>query len=167
MRHGAIHGETNSCPKAIHARKGNSLAIGCHAAPGRVLCKKSEMFDYPSGFLPVQKATSPDNGRLWRAANPEGKSLHSWTGMEGIRKGTSRAPSPTRVRWKWYDVIVGAAICRPPTPDHNPRKRAADSRPYICGRGMKKPCRMDHPAGESLIKIIPKGYLHAPWRNSW
>ena len=44
----------------------------------------------------------------------------------GIRKGTSRAPSPTRVRWKWYDVIVGAAICRPPTPDHNPRKRAAD-----------------------------------------
>ena len=33
MRHGAIHGETNSCPKAIHARKGNSLAIGCHAAP--------------------------------------------------------------------------------------------------------------------------------------
>ena len=37
MRHGAIHGETNSCPKAIHARKGNSLAIGRHAAPGRVL----------------------------------------------------------------------------------------------------------------------------------
>ena len=35
MRHGAIHGETNSCPKAIHARKGNSLAIGRHAAPGR------------------------------------------------------------------------------------------------------------------------------------
>ena len=28
MRHGAIHGETNSCAKAIHARKGNSLAIG-------------------------------------------------------------------------------------------------------------------------------------------
>ena len=37
MRHGAIHGETNSCPKAIHARQGNSLAIGRHAAPGRVL----------------------------------------------------------------------------------------------------------------------------------
>ena len=50
--------------------------------------------------------------------------------MVGIRKGTSRAPSPTRVRWKWYDVIVGAAICRPPTPDHNRRKRAAGSRPY-------------------------------------
>ena len=30
------------------------------------------------------------------------------TGMEGIRNGTSRAPSPTRVRWKWYDAIVGA-----------------------------------------------------------
>ena len=72
MRHGAIHGETNSCPKAIHARKGNSLAIGCHAAPGRVLCKKSEMFDYPSGFLPRQKATSPDKGRLWVRCEPGG-----------------------------------------------------------------------------------------------
>jgi hypothetical protein len=59
--------------KPIHARQGNSLAIGRHAAPGRVPCKKSEMFDYPSGFLPGQKATSPDKGRLWRAANPEEK----------------------------------------------------------------------------------------------
>ena len=33
MRHGAIHGETNSCPKAIHARQGNSLAIGRDASP--------------------------------------------------------------------------------------------------------------------------------------
>ena len=63
MRHGAIHGETNSCPKAIHARQGNSLAIGRHAAPGRVPCKKTELFDYPSGFLSGQKATSPDKGR--------------------------------------------------------------------------------------------------------
>ena len=49
--------------KPIHARQGNSLAIGRHAAPGRVPCKKTEMFDYPSGFLPRQKATSPDKGR--------------------------------------------------------------------------------------------------------
>ena len=49
--------------KPIHARQGNSLAMGRHAAPGRVPCKKSEMFDYPSGFLPRQKATSPDKGR--------------------------------------------------------------------------------------------------------
>ena len=28
-----------------------------------VLCKKSELFDYPSGFLSGQKATSPDKGR--------------------------------------------------------------------------------------------------------
>ena len=33
MRHGAIHGETNSCPKAIHARQGNSLATGRDASP--------------------------------------------------------------------------------------------------------------------------------------
>ena len=33
MRHGAIHGETNSCPQAIHARQGNSLAIGRDASP--------------------------------------------------------------------------------------------------------------------------------------
>jgi hypothetical protein len=59
--------------KPIHARQGNSLAIGRHAAPGRVLCQESELFDYPSGFLPGQKATSPDKGRLWRAANPEEK----------------------------------------------------------------------------------------------
>ena len=77
-------------------------------APGRVPCKKSEMFDYPSGFLPRQKATSPDKGRHGCGANPEDKSLHSWTGMEDIQNGTSRAPSPTRVRWKWYDAIVGA-----------------------------------------------------------
>ena len=56
--------------KPIHARQGNSLAIGRHAAPGRVPCKKSEMFDYPSGFLPRQKATSPDKGRHGCAANP-------------------------------------------------------------------------------------------------
>ena len=91
----------NSCrrqfmAKPIHARQGNSLAIGRSAAPGRVPCKKSEMFDYPSGFLPGQKATSPDKGRHGCAANPEGKSLHSWAGMEEIRNGTSRAPSPTR-----------------------------------------------------------------------
>ena len=29
----------------------------------------------------------------------------------GIQNGTSRAPSPTRVRGKWYDTIVGAC-CR-------------------------------------------------------
>ena len=40
-------------------------------APGRVPCKKSEMFDYPSGFLPRQKATSPDKGRHGCGANPE------------------------------------------------------------------------------------------------
>ena len=39
-------------------------------APGRVPCKKSEMFDYPSGFLPRQKATSPDKGRHGCGANP-------------------------------------------------------------------------------------------------
>ena len=84
-----------------------------------VPCKKSEMFDYPSGFLSGQKATSPDKGRHGCAANPEGKSLHSWTGMEGIRNGTSRAPSPT----------VGSDSFR-------------------------------------LFSIIPKGYNHAPGRNS-
>ena len=57
--------------KPIHARQGNSLAIGRHAAPGREPCKKSEMFDYPSGFLPRQKATSPDKGRRGGGANPE------------------------------------------------------------------------------------------------
>ena len=65
----------NSCrrqfmAKPIHARQGNSLAIGRHAAPGRVLCKKTELFDYPSGFLSGQKATSPDKGRHGCAANP-------------------------------------------------------------------------------------------------
>ena len=40
-------------------------------APGREPCKKSEMFDYPSGFLPRQKATSPDKGRHGCGANPE------------------------------------------------------------------------------------------------
>ena len=84
-----------------------------------VLCKKTEMFDYPSGFLSGQKATSPDKGRHGCGANPEGKSLHSWTGMEGIRNGTSRAPSPT----------VGSDSFR-------------------------------------LFSIIPKGYNHAPGRNS-
>ena len=84
-----------------------------------VLCKKTEMFDYPSGFLSGQKATFPDKGRHGCGANPEGKSLHSWTGMEGIRNGTSRAPSPT----------VGSDSFR-------------------------------------LFSIIPKGYNHAPGRNS-
>ena len=49
--------------KPIHARQGNSLALGRYGAPGRVPCKKSELFDYPSGFLSGQKATSPDKGR--------------------------------------------------------------------------------------------------------
>ena len=59
--------------KPIHARQGNSLAMGRHAAPGRVPCKKSELFDYPSGFLSGQKATSPDKGRHGCGANPEEK----------------------------------------------------------------------------------------------
>ena len=39
--------------------------------------------------------------------------------MEGIRKGTSRAPSPTRVRWKWYDAIVGAIHESPVSPSNH------------------------------------------------
>ena len=66
MRHGAIHGETNSCPKAIHARQGNSLAIGRDASPIFV----------------------------------DGNGGHPERDVE--------APSPTRVRGKWYDAIVGA-----------------------------------------------------------
>ena len=81
-------------------------------APGRVPCKKSEMFDYPSGFLPRQKATSPDKGRRGCAANPEDRGR---CGGRGEVTGSEK---------------VGAAICRPPTPDHNRRKRAAGSRPY-------------------------------------
>ena len=60
--------------KPIHARQGNSLALGRYGVPGRELCKKSEMFDYPSGFLPRQKATSPDKGRRGCTANPVGLS---------------------------------------------------------------------------------------------
>ena len=34
------------------------------------------------------------------------------------------------VRTRWDCPEVGAAICRPPTPDHNRRKREADCLPY-------------------------------------
>ena len=81
--------------KPIHARQGNSLAMGRHAAPGRVPCKKSEMFDYPSGFLPGQKATSPDKGRHGCGANPEDIGR---CGGRGEVTGSEK---------------VGAAICRP------------------------------------------------------
>ena len=71
---------------------------------------------------------------------------------------------------------VGAAICRPPTPDHNRRKRAAGSRPYGERRWMgmeeirKGTSRAPSPTVGSdsfrLFSIIPKGYNHAPRRNS-
>ena len=118
-------------------------------ATGRVPCKKSEMFDYPSGFLPRQKATSPDKGRHGCGANPGER------GRYGGRKEVTGSEK------------VGAAICRPPTPDHNRRNRAAGSRPY---RHPERDVGAPSPTVGSdsfrLFSIIPKGYNHAPGRNS-
>ena len=65
MRHGAIHGETNSCPKAIHARQGNSLAIGRDASP-TLGCEPGGMV-LNLGRLPAarqRRIITAGNGRL-------------------------------------------------------------------------------------------------------
>ena len=65
-------------------------------------------------------------GRAWRA---------SGTGRRGRRPLRGGANPGERGRCGARgegagSEKVGAAICRPPTPDHNRRKRAAGSRPY-------------------------------------
>ena len=91
---------------------GNHTLIPSSIARGRLIA-------YPSGFLPRQKATSPDKGRRGCGANP---------GDGGRCGGRGEVTGSEK---------VGAAICRPPTPDHNPRKRAAGCRPYVCGRAWR------------------------------
>ena len=64
MRHGAIHGETNSCPQAIHARQGNSLAIGRDASPtlgcepGGIILKSGRLL-----AARQRRSITADNGR--------------------------------------------------------------------------------------------------------
>ena len=62
-------------------------------APGRVPCKNSEMFDSPSGFLPTQKATSPDKGWHGCGATPEDGGRYGGrgegTGSEKVANGGS------------------------------------------------------------------------------
>ena len=46
--------------------------------------------------------------------------------------GTSRAPSPTRVRWKWYDAIVGAIHESPAGGCHVRNRKCLTTPPAFC-----------------------------------
>ena len=59
----------------------------------------------------------PDSGVCFYLKRKPGRNTEDFHGCPlqhaptGIQNGTSRVPSPTRVRGKWYDTIVGAC-CR-------------------------------------------------------
>ena len=82
---------------------GTFLWLQESTAPGRVPCKKSEMFDYPSGFLPRQKATSPDKGRHGCGANPGDGGRCGGRGEVGGRL----IAAPTRQPWVRRMIAMG------------------------------------------------------------
>ena len=120
MRQGAIHAEGNSWQsqfmpvRAIHWPSAvMPPPAGCHVRNRKCLTT-------PPAFCPDKKPPPLTRGGMGavRTRRKKGK-----CGARGEVTGSEK---------------VGAAICRPPTPDHNRRNRAAGSRPYIGERTRRK-----------------------------
>ena len=116
------------CGKEEH-REGMLRAAGSRPL-GRALCQESELIDYPSGFLSRQKATSPDKGRHWRAANPGDGGRCGGRGK--IAGGRSMiAPTITRP-YRYPELSYGCKKVPPPAGCHVRNRKCLTTPPAFC-----------------------------------